>query len=93
MSQVETMKPNAGDGISDMIEDRSPELSQQTAVDSLPQFHKNYLLKRHGTLNLSPLPNMDPADPLNWPKWKVCIYWREKAERKRTGCRTVIQLA
>jgi hypothetical protein len=30
-----------------------------------------YLIKRHGTLYLDPMPSADPADPLNWPSWKV----------------------
>jgi hypothetical protein len=33
--------------------------------------HRAYLLQRHGTLDLNPLPSSDPADPLNWPTWKV----------------------
>jgi hypothetical protein len=33
--------------------------------------HREYLLKRHGTLDLSPLPSMDDADPYNWAPWKV----------------------
>jgi hypothetical protein len=35
--------------------------------------HREYLLSRHKTLDLVPLPTMDPADPLNWPAWKVWI--------------------
>lgn len=34
--------------------------------------HRDYLMERHGTLNLDPIPAMDPADPYNWPEWKVC---------------------
>lgn len=33
--------------------------------------HRDYLIARHGTADLDPLPTMDPADPLNWPAWKV----------------------
>ena len=33
--------------------------------------HRDYLIARHGTTDLIPLPTMDPADPLNWPSWKV----------------------
>ncbi|EIT80122.1 major facilitator superfamily domain-containing protein [Aspergillus flavus] len=32
--------------------------------------HRDYLLERHGTLELDPIPSMDPADPYNWPSWK-----------------------
>lgn len=37
----------------------------------LSQEHVAYLMARHGTIDLNPLPTMDPADPLNWPSWKV----------------------
>jgi len=40
---------------------------------NLSPAHREYLLARHGTLDLAPLPTMDPADPLNWPSWKVCF--------------------
>ncbi|KAF2721830.1 MFS general substrate transporter [Polychaeton citri CBS 116435] len=36
----------------------------------LTQEHREYLLKRHGTLDLDPMPSADPADPYNWPLWK-----------------------
>lgn len=39
-------------------------------ADLTPE-HREYLLKRHGTLSLDPLPSVDPADPYNWPNWKV----------------------
>lgn len=40
------------------------------AAAALSQDHRDYLLKRHGTLDLDPLPTSDPADPYNWPQWK-----------------------
>ncbi|KAK7995335.1 hypothetical protein PG990_014108 [Apiospora arundinis] len=40
------------------------------AAAGIPQEHRNYLLQRHGTLDLEPLPSADPADPYNWPQWK-----------------------
>jgi len=33
--------------------------------------HREYLLQRHGTLELDPMPAYGAADPYNWPKWKV----------------------
>ncbi|RFU33790.1 hypothetical protein B7463_g2535, partial [Scytalidium lignicola] len=44
-------------------------LENGKAGDLSPE-HRDYLLARHGTLDLEPLPSMDPADPLNWPSWK-----------------------
>ena len=35
--------------------------------------HRDYLISRHGTSDLEPLPSMDPNDPLNWPRWKVIL--------------------
>jgi hypothetical protein len=33
--------------------------------------HREYLLERHGTLELDPMPGFGDADPLNWKTWKV----------------------
>lgn len=33
--------------------------------------HRQYLLDRHGTIDLDPIPDMGDADPYNWPQWKV----------------------
>lgn len=41
------------------------------STTALSQDHKEYLLKRHGTLDLDPLPGPGGADPYNWPNWKV----------------------
>jgi MFS family permease len=32
--------------------------------------HREYLLSRHGTVDLIPVPSSSPEDPLNWPIWK-----------------------
>lgn len=42
--------------------------------EQLPPDHRDFLLARHGTLQLTPLPSSDPRDPLNWPTWKKDIY-------------------
>ncbi|OCK78496.1 MFS general substrate transporter [Lepidopterella palustris CBS 459.81] len=55
------------------------ELTQQStyiedgAAAHLSQDHRAYLLERHGTLALDPIPSADPADPYNWPSWKKNI--------------------
>ena len=36
--------------------------------------HREYLLQRHGTLELDPIPDMGGADPYNWPAWKVRMF-------------------
>jgi hypothetical protein len=52
------------EGDVDIVPDPASELSEP---------HRAYLLQRHGTLDLDPLPSMDPADPYNWPLWKVIL--------------------
>ena len=41
---------------------------------SLNPDHADYLLQRHGTVDLDPLPSVDPLDPLNWPTWRKNLY-------------------
>ncbi|KAJ4172989.1 hypothetical protein NW754_003195 [Fusarium falciforme] len=48
-------------------------LEHYNDTESLSEEHKQYLLKRHGTINLDPVPYMSDADPLNWPKWKKIV--------------------
>ena len=43
--------------------------SENTITDA----HRDYLIHRHGTSDLDPMPSSDPADPLNWPAWKKDI--------------------
>ena len=40
----------------------------------LSEEHRQYLLERHGTLELDPIPTMGTADPYNWPQWKASHY-------------------
>ncbi|KAK7408897.1 hypothetical protein QQX98_008901 [Neonectria punicea] len=35
--------------------------------------HREFLFSRHGTVDLDPMPSMDEADPLNWPKHKKIV--------------------
>ena len=46
-------------------------VEESTRADSLSQEHRDYLLKRHGTLDLDPIPDMKDADPYNWSVRKV----------------------
>ena len=40
-------------------------------VVNLSQEHHDYLVRRHGTADLDPVPGFGDADPYNWPQWKV----------------------
>lgn len=43
----------------------------EDCVAYLSEEHRQYLLARHGTLALDPVPDMNDADPYNWPTWRV----------------------
>ncbi|KAF2204296.1 MFS general substrate transporter [Delitschia confertaspora ATCC 74209] len=43
---------------------------EKDEVVTLSPEHREYLLKRHGTVELDPLPTASDADPYNWPAWK-----------------------
>lgn len=47
--------------------------NEGSAREELSAEHREYLLKRHGTTDLIPLPSMDPSEPLNWSPWKKNI--------------------
>ena len=37
--------------------------------EELPDDHKQYLIDKHGTYKLDPIPSMNDEDPLNWPTY------------------------
>ncbi|KIW04383.1 uncharacterized protein PV09_04667 [Verruconis gallopava] len=43
------------------------------SVESLSDEHREYLIRRHGTAELSPLPDMNDANPYNWRLSKKLI--------------------
>jgi hypothetical protein len=45
----------------------------EIAAATLSVSHKEYLIERHGTLDLDPIPSPSNADPYNWPLWKVSM--------------------
>lgn len=50
---------------------REVQSTSHTEPETISEEHVQYLLHRHGTVDLIPLPSMDDSDPLNWPSWKV----------------------
>lgn len=44
------------------------------AIAALSAEHREYLLQRHGTLELDPIPGMGDADPYNWTSSKVYFH-------------------
>jgi len=51
-------------------EDKTATHFEDSHQSSISRDTEQYLLKRHGTLQLDPLPSDSPNDPLNWPGWK-----------------------
>lgn len=43
----------------------------QDSAATISEEHRQYLLERHGTIDLDPLPSNSPADPYNWADRKV----------------------
>ncbi|RWA06159.1 hypothetical protein EKO27_g8944 [Xylaria grammica] len=41
--------------------------------NSIPEAHRLYLIDRHGTDQLDPLPDFNDADPYNWPRPKKWV--------------------
>ncbi|RAL15240.1 putative MFS transporter [Aspergillus homomorphus CBS 101889] len=50
--------------------EENPSSYAEIAAATLSQSHKDYLIQRHGTLDLDPIPSPSAADPYNWPLWK-----------------------
>ncbi|KUL85007.1 hypothetical protein ZTR_07782 [Talaromyces verruculosus] len=48
------------------------DISHDGTNDLSPEY-RDYLISRHGTVELDPLPDMTDADPYNWPKWKKVV--------------------
>lgn len=42
-------------------------------IATLSPEHRQYLQRRHGTLDLDPVPGFGDADPYNWPNWKKTV--------------------
>lgn len=74
MNSEEKVPSNRAEGVPNVekaTSDASFEQLENGTPDNLVCEHREYLLQRHGTVDLIPLPSIDPNDPLNWPSWKV----------------------
>jgi hypothetical protein len=60
----------AGAEVDENLQNTATYLEGRAASGLSPE-HQQYLLQRHGTLELDPIPGMGSADPYNWPVWKV----------------------
>ena len=69
-----------------------PFVDTSNGATVLTEEHRDYLIQRHGTVDLDPLPSADPADPYNWPQWKKvvnlsCVSFHVSILRDRTSSR------
>ncbi|KAK2768317.1 hypothetical protein FQN54_000170 [Arachnomyces sp. PD_36] len=70
--QVEEDEPDKGEEVelADLGQ-QQPASAGNSATDGLTQEHRDYIRRKHGTLDLDPIPDMADNDPYNWPAWKV----------------------
>lgn len=52
------------------VHDEHSVYNEDIAPAELSTDHYEFLMKRHGSVQLDPLPSNDPLDPLNWQEWK-----------------------
>ncbi|BCR84428.1 putative MFS transporter [Aspergillus chevalieri] len=72
VGEIEESNPTSKPNI-DLIESAEtgmPATYVETVAARLSKGHRDYLIERHGTLDLDPVPEMSPTDPYNWPTWK-----------------------
>lgn len=80
--EPEISKDLPKDGV-DLVESTEagiPSTYADIVSSRLSKAHRDFLMERHGTLELDPIPSMDPADPYNWPSWKVNILFYDPIE-------------
>ncbi|EKG18724.1 Major facilitator superfamily [Macrophomina phaseolina MS6] len=73
VQQVEDVGDHPAHSPQQKGEDTLPQHIEEEKIGpdtSLSEAHQEYLLSRHGTLDLQPVPEMNDADPYNWPKRK-----------------------
>lgn len=59
---------NVHTNVEDRTLDTSPTWDEASAASGLSPTARAYLLARHGTLDLDPMPSPTDADPYNWPQ-------------------------
>lgn len=73
VGEIEESNPTSKPNI-DLIESAEagiPATYVETVAARLSKGHRDYLIERHGTLDLDPIPGISRTDPYNWPTWKV----------------------
>jgi hypothetical protein len=60
-----------GDDVENLQHPTHATFYEKDEIAKLSPEHRDYLMQRHGTLELDPVPAFGDADPYNWPAWKV----------------------
>jgi hypothetical protein len=55
------------------MDEKNPKPVTPDSDSEIAPEHREYLLQRHGTFELDPVPAMDDEDPYNWPARKVLL--------------------
>ncbi|KAL1846962.1 hypothetical protein Daus18300_014092 [Diaporthe australafricana] len=70
MSHTEKLSPPPSVKLEEAQEPRDIQREYGDEVINLSDEHRDYLIQRHGTLDLDPIPDMSDADPYNWSQKK-----------------------
>ncbi|KUI69343.1 hypothetical protein VM1G_05060 [Cytospora mali] len=75
MIQVENISPPSSTNgkLEDAQDPRAVQDEYADEINGLSEEHRQYLLERHGTLDLSPMPDMSDANPYNWSQKKKVL--------------------
>jgi Major Facilitator Superfamily len=63
--------PEGGEYVENQIHPQATYFNETTS--RLTPAHRDYLLRRHGTFDLDPIPDMGDADSYNWATWMVYL--------------------
>jgi hypothetical protein len=69
-----TTNPSSVNSPVEPKEAASFEIEDPSQTSTISDDRDQYLMMRHGTLELDPLPSSSPRDPLNWPTWKKDVH-------------------
>jgi hypothetical protein len=69
-----TTNPSSVNTPAESKEAASFEIEDPSQTSIISDDRDQYLMMRHGTLELDPLPSSSSRDPLNWPTWKKDVH-------------------
>ncbi|KAK7747508.1 hypothetical protein SLS53_001763 [Cytospora paraplurivora] len=73
MVQSEKITPPASTKLEEAQEPSFVQNDYEVEMSALSEDHRQYLIRKHGTFELDPLPDMSDADPYNWSQKKKVV--------------------